>query len=57
MSLWVDKVRSRNRKQNSRQYRPRTLDDLSYHEELASRLRSLVSFTAPLLKLTSGGFG
>ncbi|BEJ14706.1 hypothetical protein CspHIS471_0404730 [Cutaneotrichosporon sp. HIS471] len=31
MSLWVDK------------YRPRTLDDLSYHEELSSRLRSLAA--------------
>ncbi|KAK4686406.1 replication factor C subunit 3/5, partial [Tremellales sp. Uapishka_1] len=31
MSLWVDK------------YRPRTLDDLDYHEDLSSRLRSLAS--------------
>ncbi|RSH93963.1 Replication factor C (RF-C) subunit [Saitozyma podzolica] len=31
MSLWVDK------------YRPRTLDDLHYHEQLSSRLRSLAA--------------
>ena len=31
------------------QYRPKSLDELSYHEELTTRLRSLVSVLSPLL--------
>ena len=29
------------------QYRPKSLDELSYHEELTTRLRSLVSVLSP----------
>jgi replication factor C subunit 3/5 len=36
MSLWVDK------------YRPRSLDDLHYHDDLSARLKSLVNFRAIL---------
>ncbi|KAG8739323.1 Replication factor C (RF-C) subunit [Ceratobasidium sp. 414] len=37
MSLWVDKASS----WTSAVYRPRTLDDLNYHQDLSARLRSL----------------
>lgn len=55
MSLWVDKVSQRSEAEGGKrrtrrderaslsQYRPRTLDDLHYHDQLANRLKSLVS--------------
>lgn len=50
MSLWVDQVKThhmaaRNETDGVLQFRPKTLDDLHYHQGLSARLKSLVSLS------------
>jgi len=57
MSLWVDKVSCSSSGRGRRadiQYRPRTLDDLHYHDGLSSRLKSLVSFECQVFPIANG---